>query len=179
MRVKVLKVWPDTKQAWNDLKKKKETRWGTQCTWGEHKDERISIFFEPQPDAEYDVEVTPREYKGKTYYSIYEEGQLVSAPQPAPQNGTGTGQTRQTTLPIMAELRAVGAIVKAIKFESGEPESTTLNTALMEVFRRGAIERMAEYQAASKADEEGVRGGTPSSGDELPPDEEGSFDDAI
>ncbi len=104
----------------------------------------------------------------------------------APQNRTGTGQARQApSLPIMAELRAVGTIIKTIRFEGTSKdneghvpedekmESTTLNTALMEVFRRGAIERMAEYQSKSLDDEEGAGGGASSSGpdDELPPDD--------
>lgn len=167
MRVRVGKLDPDAT---------KDTQYGkiyrAQAEWEGYKRQWTSFYFQPTEGAEYESKITSREWNGKILWTV-KEGQLVGAPaatqaQPAAETRTtGKPAPAKTTLPIMAELRAVGAIVKALKFESGEVESTTLNTALMEVFKRGAIERMAEYQH-----EEGARGGAPSSGDELPPDEE-------
>ncbi len=161
MRVKVLKVWPDTKQT------KKGTIWGAQCTWEGHEDVRVSFFFQPQV-GEYEVpQVEPRQYEGKEYYSV-RKGQPVTAPETS-QPASNPEPARQTVRGYPAcAYEALETLIgkRAQEYEADESKLKAAAFGCMWITMSKDPVAMAEME------KEGARGGASSSGDELPPDSE-------
>ena len=80
----------------------------------------------------------------KFYYTL-SDMESAGGPLREPKRSVPEPSPDKPELPIMDELAALGKMVSTLT-EVGVNESTTMNTILMEEFRRGGIERMVEWQ---------------------------------
>lgn len=157
MRVKILKVWPDTKQT------KRGTIWGAQCNWEGHSDERISFFFQPQPDAEYEAEVEPREYQGKTYYTIRKAQAAGAQPASGTINTAGGAPVAGYSA---AAYKALDSLIGREAQEFADNEDALKSTAY------GCMWISMSKDPKVMAEMEAVKEGAPAQGSSSPPPSE-------
>jgi hypothetical protein len=117
-------------------------------------------------------------HQNKTKTAWYAKAKDLKIDGAAPEWSTSTTPRTMRavpSIPIMAELHAICSIIGQLK--QATEESTTVNTCLMEEFRRGAIERMVEYQGKElgKKEPPHEEDKTQDAADELPPDDEIPF----